>query len=420
MLVRKSKAFLPKVAMFIFVAIVFFYTSYHIVHLFFSERIETIISNVTSEVDTVSGTGYIFRDEILLTSGTPGAVDYFIADGERISVGQNIANVYGISSLSQGAMAKRELFRTDRQIDLLEKSVISSAEVTDLATLRGDAADTYYKLLSLISERDTSELAVQTEKMMVTMNKMNVLTDGKTGVTKTLNDLIAQRESYLVGEHMQQTSPSSGYFYYTPDGFESKFNTTTLENMTANQFYSLVHYYENSDPLDNDWDEAIYGKLAETATWNFVMPISQRDAASLEDGKEYKLTFKENNNTTLVMTLVRRIEASSREESILVFQCNRLPSNFSLGRCQNAEIELSSIDGIYVPLSAMERVNGVRGVYVLRGSVVHFRKVDIVYNGADYCLVASSGDGEGDFEYLGLNELVIINGENLFDGRILG
>ena len=417
MLVKKSKAFLPKVAMFIFLAIVFVYTAYHLVNLFLSEDIETIISGVTTESDSVSGTGYVFREEILFTSGTAGAVDYFVADGEKIGVGQQIANVYGVSLSSDGILAKRMLFLTDKQISLLEKSVISGAEVTDLASLRKDAGDTYYKILNLISERDTSELAVQTENMMVTMNKMNVLTDGTSSVTKSLDALRAQRESYLVGEHMPQTSHKSGYFYYTPDGFESRFKPSALEDMTANEFYSLVHYYENTEPKI---DSAVYGKLAETTVWYFAMPLSQKRAAALVDGNDYRLTFKENNNTTLTMTLEKRIEANSREETILIFKCNRLPDNFILDRCQNAEIEISSMDGIYVPLSAMKRVNGVRGVYVLRGSVVHFRKVDIIYNGADYCLVAESGEAEGNYEYLGTNELIITNGKNLFDGRILG
>ena len=417
MLVKKSKAFLPKVAMFIFLAIFFVYTDYHLVNLFLSEDIETIISGVTTESDSVSGTGYVFREEILFTSGTAGAVDYFVADGEKIGVGQQIANVYGVSLSSDGILAKRMLFLTDKQISLLEKSVISGAEVTDLASLRKDAGDTYYKILNLISERDTSELAVQTENMMVTMNKMNVLTDGTSSVTKSLDALRAQRESYLVGEHMPQTSHKSGYFYYTPDGFESRFKPSALEDMTANEFYSLVHYYENTEPKI---DSAVYGKLAETTVWYFAMPLSQKRAAALVDGNDYRLTFKENNNTTLTMTLEKRIEANSREESILIFKCNRLPDNFILDRCQNAEIEISSMDGIYVPLSAMKRVNGVRGVYVLRGSVVHFRKVDIIYNGADYCLVAESGEAEGNYEYLGTNELIITNGKNLFDGRILG
>ena len=417
--VKKKKAFLPKVAMFMFLAIVFVYTAYHLVNLFLSEKISTIISGVTTESEAVSGTGYIFRDEKLLEAETSGAVEYFVDDGGKVSVGQKIANVYEISSESEGILAKRMLFYTDRQIALLEKSIISGAEVTDLASLRNEANDTYYKLLNLIADKDTSELAVQTEKLMVTMNKMNVRTDkeGTSIVTSTLNALKQQRSSYIRGLVLEQDSPQSGYFYYTPDGFESKFKTSALEGMTANEFYSLIHYYDNTKMKVKD---SVYGKIADTTVWKFVIPISQKKAASLEDGKEYKITFKENNNTTMVMTLQGRIEANSREESILIFECNRLPDNFALNRCQSADIELSSIEGIYVPLSAMAKVDGVRGVFVLRGSVVHFRKVDIIYNGADYCIVAKSGESEGAYEYLGTNELIITNGKNLFDGRILG
>ena len=83
MLVKKKRAFLPKVAMFIFVAIVFVYTAYHLVNLFLSEDIETIISGVTTESDSVSGTGYIFRDETLLAAEKAGVVDYFVKDPRK-------------------------------------------------------------------------------------------------------------------------------------------------------------------------------------------------------------------------------------------------------------------------------------------------------------------------------------------------
>ena len=415
---KKRKSFLPKIAMFIFISIVFVYTAYHLVNLFFTDDIKTIISGVTTESSTVSGTGYVFRDESPLTSGVAGAVDYAVSDGEKIAQNQTIANVYRVSSQSQGILAKRMLALTDKQIALLKKSELSSAEATDFATLQSDAGDTYYKILNLIADRDTSELAVQTEKMMVTMNKINVMkAEDNSSVTASLAILEAQRSSYLVGEHMQQVSPRSGYFYYTVDGFEYKFNTAALEGMTANEFYSLISYYQKTEPKI---DSAVYGKLADTTVWKFAIPISQKKAASLEDGKEYKVNFKENNNTTLVMTLESRIESDARQETILIFECNRLPDNFVLSRCQNAEIEISSIEGIYVPLSAMENLNGVRGVYVLRGSVVHFRRVDVIYNGIDYCLVAKSGEADDSYKYLGTNELIITNGKNLFDGRILG
>ena len=416
MSIMRRRSFLPRIAMIVLAALIFIYMAYHLANLFLSKKIETIVSGVTVESDTVSGTGYIFRDETPLYAEKTGAVDYLVKNGEKVAVGQKLVNVYGLKNAEDGELAKKMLLLTDKQIELLEKSVISDAEVTDPAILKSQASDIYFKLLTLMAENDTGEMSVQIEKMMITLNKLNMLTDGSSDVSASLEMLRAQRNQYLVGEHIEQYSTISGYFYYTTDGFESKFSLSALEDITADEFYSLTRQYDNVKPAIAS---EIFGKLAFNTRWNFAIPIPQAKAELLAAGNEYKLTFKENNNTTLKMTLLDKIEADSRGETILVFECNKLPQNFSLERCQNAEIELSSIEGIYVPLSAMAREDGIIGVYIARGSVVFFNKVDIIYRGYDYCLVAKSGEGEGGYDYLTTNELIITNGKNMFHGRIL-
>ncbi len=412
----KKRPALPRVVMIVLATLIFVYMAYHLANLFLVKKVETIISGVTVESDTVSGTGYIFRDETPMYGDDVGAVDYHVSDGEKISVGQKIANIYKLSDKTSAEIAKRELFLTDKKIALLEKSIISDAEVTDPAILKSQANDVYFSLLNLMAENDTSELDVQIEKMMVTLNKLNMLPSGTSNVNATLEILKAQRNQYLVGESIEQYSTISGYFYYTTDGFESKFSSAALENMTADRFYSLAYEYNNSKPAI---PSEIFGKLAFNTRWNFALPISQAKAESLEVGNDYKLTFKENNNTTLTMTLKNKIEAKTRGETVLVFECNKLPQNFSLERCQNAEIELSSIEGIYVPMSAMAREDGILGVYIARGSVVFFNKVDVIYRAYDYCLVAKTGEPEGGYDYLATNELIITNGKNMFHGRVL-
>ena len=63
-------------------------------------------------------------------------------------------------------------------------------------------------------------------------------------------------------------------------------------------------------------------------------------------------------------------------------------------------------------------MDGERGIYVLRGNVVRFRRIEIVYTGEDYYLVKSSVE-DTEYEYLQVNDLIILNGKNLFDGRVL-
>ena len=79
---------------------------------------------------------------------------------------------------------------------------------------------------------------------------------------------------------------------------------------------------------------------------------------------------------------------------------------------------MDRVSGIYVPRDVVERVDGFRGVYVLRGSVVYFRRIEIVYEGSDYYLV-KDGITDEDTPYLQVNDLIILNGKNMFDGRVL-
>ena len=81
--------------------------------------------------------------------------------------------------------------------------------------------------------------------------------------------------------------------------------------------------------------------------------------------------------------------------------------------------DMERVSGIYVPKNVVKRVDGYRGVYTLRGSVVHFRYLEILYEGSDYYLVKIGVESDGKYEYLQVNDLIILNGKNMFDGRVL-
>ena len=102
-----------------------------------------------------------------------------------------------------------------------------------------------------------------------------------------------------------------------------------------------------------------------------------------------------------------------------MFSCDRLPKNFSFDRCQSVSITVSTQSGIYVPKDIVIREEGRIGVYILRGSVVQFRYIDIVYEGSDYYLVKHDSEDDGERQYLRENDMIILNTTNLFEGRIL-
>jgi len=408
---KKTFKFKSKLAIGLVFTIAVIYTFYHISSLLFGQDIKTIASGMSTHSETVSGRGYVFRDEYLLKSDNKGVVDYLVDNGQSVSVTQPLADVYE----GNGSTTREIMKMIDRYISVLEKSEVDGQPL-DLISLRQEANQTYYSLIEDINMGDTGELDSQIEQMMVVLNKISVLSDGQASVSKTLNSLREARENMLSGDYVSEYSNASGYFYYYPDGYEDVFSLNVLSNLSYDSFYQLENYFLRGN---RTVDSSVYGKIAYDSSWRFVIPLSSKDADKISIDGKYRVVFPDNNNTELIMSLEKKMESPQSKETVCVFYCNRLPNNFKLERVQNAQIDVSTVRGIYVPRSALAKEKGITGVYVLRGSVVYFRNVEIVYNGIDYCLVAENAKDEGGFFALGINELIITNGKNLFHGRIL-
>lgn len=410
---RRNSAFWSRLAMGLIFVVAVIYTVYHLVSLFSSNDLKTIVSGVTAEKVTVGGDGYVFRNETVLYSSNAGVIDYVAEDGGKVSSGELLAAVY---KNGEGTDARSFISTLDDQIAILEECSGSSIENADLSALRQSADDTYFTLTTLLASGEAGELYYQIEKMMINLSKIHALTEGDASTLEALDALRQMRNSYFTGENEEVYSDRSGYFYSSVDGFENDFTLSALEQMDGDAFYEAVSATRNAD---TQIDPRAYGKLAPDSRWKFAIPIDRADAALLLEGNAYNITFPENNNTLFSMTLEKKLPADAHGTEVLVFSCNMLPNNFDFERCMTAQIEISSYSGIYVPRSAIEKVEGEMGVYVLRGSVTTFRRIDIVYEATDYVLVMERNDKDGDFYYLGSNELIIINGKNLFDGRIV-
>ena len=375
----------------------------------------TVASGMMTESKVIGGRGYVFRDESVLYSQNTGVVDYFKSDGAKVSVNERLADVY-----SYGNESDRELLSLiDKRIEQLERSAKSGYTLADLSAVNENIADTYYALSKLIASGDTGSLAKQADKLLYYMNCHSLITDPDSPVDNTLDSLIEQRKTLISGggQYITESSPDSGYFYHWVDGYESYFTLDAANTLTAESFYTLT----NDTVSDEQSKRGAFGKLAHSHEWKFAIRVSELNEVYFKVGEQYDVEFVENGDTSIPMVLSSIIEDTvSGGGSILVFSADRLPDNFSFDRVQSVSITVSSVSGIYVPRSAVSRDNGEYFVYVLDGSVVRIRYIEVIYEGSDYYLCASDVDADGDTRtYLGFNELIITSGNNLFDGRIL-
>ena len=130
-----------------------------------------------------------------------------------------------------------------------------------------------------------------------------------------------------------------------------------------------------------------------------VLPVDVSDGRYFEVGQVYEGIFEENNQTRIPLTLERVVE-TEEDELLLVFRADRLPARFVLSRFQTVRLEVDSISGIYVPRDVVSWYEGARGVFVLRGSVVYFRYIEILYEVSDYYLVKDGMEYDGEYTYI--------------------
>ena len=412
---KKSSAIAPRIALFLIGALVVMYTIYHVSSIF-AKDVTTIIAGISTEVTSVTGNGYVFRDEVLLYSENSGVVDYFVSDGAKVGKGQAVAKVY-----EGGSAQDRELIMLiDRYIALLEGSKASVG--TDMTELRGSASDTYYSIVKQLAGGDLGGISKNTDKLLRTLNMIQSLIDGdSSSVSSSLASLRAARQEILsgAGNGSYNTAVDSGYFYKYADGYESSFNTAIAKEGDGEALWALVsgdHTPEAVSPL-------CYGKMAESSSWYFVLPLSADEAGCFDIGSRYSVKVISGRERVVPMTLERALgyEAQGAEKTILlVFSCDRLPEGEALERNLSISVDVGSVSGIYVPRSAVAYMDGQRGVYILKGSVVQFRAIEVAYIGKDYYLVdADFDDSKSEFAYLTQNELIITDSQNMFDGRIM-
>lgn len=417
---KLGSTFVQRVALGVVCALIFSYAVYHLIGLFGSE-ISTYAAGSTTETTSLYYNGFVFRDETVLTSDYDGVSDYHVEDGTKVAKGQLLATVHEGGSVA----TQRELYQIDEQIAVLEQSTGEALNGLDIGEVKASVSETYGMLVNMLASGETGGLSHRADRLLVYMNQFKELTAKTSGADpdfvsgeQTLSALRERRTLLLseAGAAQDHSAAQSGYFYRETDGYESRFTMDAARNLTAKSFSALT-----SEELAVSAEEkkGAYGKLCTNTEWMLVLPAKISEKTYFEKDQTYLGYFEENNQAQIPLTLINLIEDEENGRVLLVFLADRMPEHFTFDRTQSVRLEVDSVSGIYVPKNVIQRVDGYRGVYILRGSVVYFRCVEIVHEGSDYYLVKENVESEEKYEYLKVNDLIILNGKNLFDGRVL-
>ncbi len=391
----------------------------------FDSDIVTETSMLVTVNDSVDARAYVFRDETVSAKDNNGTTVTVVSDGDRVSKGQLLANIY---PNEEDSVLQDEINRIDRRIAIIDDSSVDSRYViSDLSKIDTEITEIFSDVYAGASKGKISDAVDASALLLVELNRRDLIVNTENDYSKEREELIKRRNAFEKQINTNSTSlyaTSSGYFYGETDGYEEIFTVDLVDTLTLDSFRELTQ-------SDSDESLAASGavKIINDFVWYTVCEIPSDKAAFLEENKSYKLTYPESGDAEITMKLIRKVTETTSAEALAVFRANVMPAEFNFKRGQRAEIVLKETSGLSVPKKALRVVDGVNGVYVLIGDVIHYRSVDIIGETDNYYIVryGKSTDAfeqenkeESPYKQISLYDNVIVSGKDLFDGKIVG
>lgn len=371
-------------------------------------RAQTVPAVRSVEYSVATLDGYIFRDEQVLLSGNTGAAVYLVSDGARVSANTELCRVYKTGSTEEYLAERRRIEERMALLDDARQLGRSSAGGLDRTQT---ALEKSYSALMTALEQGSLDTASLRRELLVALSARELVRGG------SLDDEYAELEQSLAalnsaysGSFDSLYSEAGSYFFYGCDGYESRFDVSSLNAVSADGLRAMA-----AGEPEYSGDGVPVGKLVKSYEWYLALVAGEDVISNVKVGGEYTVELEE---LELKMTVTR----ADADAGVLVLSCGIMPDGFDYARAQSVRLILGSRQGYRVPLEALYTREGFDGVYVLSGSEVIFRRVTVLGRSGGYALVAERDyTTENYTEFLELNDQIIVSLSDgkLYDGRIL-
>ena len=370
----------------------------------FEDDYTTETATVYSSAEKVTFNGVYVRNETVVSGGKSGVLSYPSSDGSKVAKDSVVAYVYRSAN---DIYINQQIENLRTEVEILKKEQSPGTTVVAQPEFISSLIDEKYRTITTLAARnDLSSLRSESNDFQMLMGIYQIVI----GEGTDYNDRIEQLEKQIKLLEAKQnnpidiiTVPNSGYFISYVDGYEDILSTDKLSSITADEIKEVI---KNDGYNSAKVSKKAVGKIVDDYEWDLVGIVTPKDA-SFNPGKEVKVKLSSTPDL-LTAKIADVIETDDPEECVIVLSCEKLNFNLVQYRTERVEIILDDFNGIKVPREAVRfNKNNEKGVYVLLGQRIAFKKVDVIYECDDYLLSAITSDTS----YISVYEDIILSGE---------
>ena len=365
-------------------------------------------------------TGVFIRDEQVIKYSGNGVLSYNVSDGGKLGMGSIIAEVY---TTDQQISINSEIERLEKELSILEKiqnpGTLESAQPLSLSA---SIEENFRNYIYCRDMKDYDTVKSDIDTLLVQMSTYQIITNETTDFNQQIADINAELE-ILRQQSVQPVETivceKPAYFASYCDGYEEVFSKNNLSYITVEQLESVTD--RKSD------DNTVVGKLIDDYNW-YMAGIVDNSKKEYEADKWVKLRFEASADTYDAKIVELRDEGNPHE-TVIILACSQFNQGLVQHRYERAEIIQGTYRGLRVPREAIRFMNiaeekevsadgtetataesiNYKGVNILKGEQVEFKKIDVIYEGSDYVLSAVHDD---DSSYLALYDDIMIKGDD--------
>lgn len=333
--------------------------------------------------EDISFQGVIIRNEKVVTYDGGGVLDYTYPDGSKISVGNTIATVY---SSEDAIVAKNKIDLLEEEISALERAQNpGTTNYVQPETIKSNIDGKYKELLSYSVDGDFSRMSKVKEDMSLAMNIYNIVTKSEKSYDAKISELRKKAEALeqqASSSEKTVTADETGYFVSYADGYEQKLTTENAGELTEKEIKDIIS--DQNKPVKN-----AVGKMFTDYSCKIVGIVD--NDKRITEGEFLQMAMSVTKNVYDV-----RVESvkncDDENKVIVVLACDRLDEALVESRVQSAELIFDEYQGLKVPRNAIRFRGEEKGVYVILGKDITFKKIDVVYEGDDYVLSKNTSE----------------------------
>lgn len=358
--------------------------------------------------DGIEVDGYFVREEQIIDYSPTGVERYVAFEGEKVSKGGTVAEVYSDASTAAAYARASEI---NEQITTLKAmNSVSDPSSVDLDTINNKITKAYMGFLSQNDNGSFLNTEEYANELLLQINRKQIITGEVTGFDSMITSLESQVSSLTAGLSSPLktiTADSSGFFVSNIDGLEEVLNIEQIDSLDISVF----------DKINKAEQKDGFGKIVTSYDWYIVAKMTGDDYLSFAPGDKVTLKTPIEGSEELTASVYKINISEDKNEALVIFSCNMMNGELAVTRNAKMTVVTDSFSGIRISNKAIRVVDGQTGVYIIQGSVVKFRPVEIIYTADTYSLCKK--DETGSTDAIRLYDEVIEKGKNLYDGKYI-